>query len=258
MLQHDLRDDPEEALRLIKALRLPVDILAGDDADDEAREQVKCENKEKAKRRSAEAKRIAGGWYFVAEAASAIAHQHGWDDVTRLKFRSSMMEAAALGSLTVRDRSTRIPIPAGKLSTLACIVTRADVNLWLDAKGVGYRWAPEHNSLATVAVPREQVDPHPETTFLELGHAAPHVAHWSLKSIQRAPGYRWPLYQVLKAALIAGRPIPKPRDVLAIWKLSPPPDVQVMPDGVKYNDGTGSPKEANLKAIQQAIKNLLK
>lgn len=82
---------------------------------------------------------------------------------------------------------------------------------------------------------------------------------WRLKaSIQRAPGYRWPLYQVLKAASIAGQPCPKARDVLNIWGLNPPPDVQVMPDGVKYNDGLGNPKEADLKAIGQAIKNLMK
>ncbi len=82
---------------------------------------------------------------------------------------------------------------------------------------------------------------------------------WSLKtSIERAPGYRWPLYQALKTAYIAGQPCPKARDVLDTWKLNPPPDVQVMPDGVKYDDGLGNQKEANLKAIQQAIKNLLK
>lgn len=81
---------------------------------------------------------------------------------------------------------------------------------------------------------------------------------WSLKtSIKRAPGYRWPLFQTLKAAHVAGKPCPKARDVLDTWTMKPPPDVQVMPDGVKYNDGLGKPKEANLKAIQQAIKNLL-
>lgn len=82
---------------------------------------------------------------------------------------------------------------------------------------------------------------------------------WSLKaSIVRAPGYRWPLYQTLKAAHVAGQPCPKARDVLDAWAKKPPLDVQVMSDGVKYNDGLGNPKEANLKAIQQAIKGLLK
>ena len=81
---------------------------------------------------------------------------------------------------------------------------------------------------------------------------------WTLKpSLKRSPAYRWPLYQVLKAAHIEGQPCPGPRDVLEVWKLNPPPDIQVMPDGVKYNDALGNPKEANLKAIRQAIKNLL-
>ncbi|WPC65679.1 hypothetical protein SBP18_14425 [Rhodoferax ferrireducens] len=82
---------------------------------------------------------------------------------------------------------------------------------------------------------------------------------WSLKtSLERAPGYRWPLYQVLKAAHIAGQPCPHARNVLDTWAINPPLDLQVMPDGVKYNDALGNPKEANLKAIQQAIKGLMK
>lgn len=81
---------------------------------------------------------------------------------------------------------------------------------------------------------------------------------WSLKtSLKRAPGYRWPLYQILKAAHTAGQPCPKARDVLDAWAKARQFDVQVMSDGVKYNDSLGNPKEANLKAIQQAIKGLL-
>jgi hypothetical protein len=88
--------------------------------------------------------------------------------------------------------------------------------------------------------------------------AKPSALAWSLKtSIQRAPGYRWPLYQTLQAAHIAGLPCPKARDVLDSWSLNPPPELQVMPDGVKYNSQLGKPKEADLKAIGQAIKNLL-
>ena len=84
------------------------------------------------------------------------------------------------------------------------------------------------------------------------------VPTWSLKtSMQRAPGYRWPLYQFLKAAQAAGMSCPKARDVLEGWKLNTPPELQVMTDGVKYSDGVGNTKEANLKAIQQAIKGLL-
>lgn len=100
--------------------------------------------------------------------------------------------------------------------------------------------------------------PEPQTTTASDAPAKPAALAWSLKtSIQRAPGYRWPLYQTLKAAHIAGLPCPKARDVLDTWTLKPPPDLQVMPDGVKYNDQLGNPKEADLKAIGQAIKYLL-
>lgn len=79
-----------------------------------------------------------------------------------------------------------------------------------------------------------------------------------IDSIKRAPGYRWPLYQILKAAHIAGKPCPKARDVLEAWRSNPPSDIEVMSDGVKYNDGVGTRKEANLRAMQQSINGLLK
>jgi hypothetical protein len=78
-----------------------------------------------------------------------------------------------------------------------------------------------------------------------------------ITSLTRAPGYRWPLYQFIKAAHIAGKPCPKPRDFLVWLKAYPEPELEAMSDGLKYNDGVGNPKEADLKAIQQAIKGLL-
>jgi hypothetical protein len=81
---------------------------------------------------------------------------------------------------------------------------------------------------------------------------------WRLiTSLARAPGYRWALYQFLQVAHVAGKTLPKARDFLEWLKSNPDPELQVMPDGLKYNDGAGNPKEANLKAIQQAIKGLL-
>lgn len=79
---------------------------------------------------------------------------------------------------------------------------------------------------------------------------------WKLKPSARFPGYRRSLYNALKAAHAAGEPCPKARDVLDWLTEHPSPDVQVMPDGLKYNDAKGNSKEANLKAIQQAIKGL--
>lgn len=136
----DPRHDPEEALRLIKAAHLTRDMVAADDADDEARELVRRENEEKARRRAAEAKRIAEGRYFIDEAANAIAQQRGLNEAWALQFRDAMLKAAEDRPLTVRDPSTWLPIPQGQRVSLARIVTRADVNVWLDAQGTGYRW----------------------------------------------------------------------------------------------------------------------
>lgn len=87
----------------------------------------------------------------------------------------------------------------------------------------------------------------------------PATPAWSLiTSLARSPGYRWPLYQFLKAAHAAGKPCPKAREVLEGWKSNTPPELEVMTDGVKYSDAQGSTKEADLKAIQQSIKGLLK
>lgn len=83
-------------------------------------------------------------------------------------------------------------------------------------------------------------------------------SRWRPKtSIKSASGYRSALIQVLRAAYLAGQPLPTARDVLDAWTKNPHTDVKVMSDGVKYNNSLGHPKEANLKAIQQAIKNLL-
>ncbi len=85
------------------------------------------------------------------------------------------------------------------------------------------------------------------------------VPAWSLiNTLVRAPGYRWPLYRFLKDAHAAGKPCPKAREVLEGWKSNTPPELEVMTDGVKYSDAVGNTKEADLKAIQQAIKGLLK
>lgn len=90
---------------------------------------------------------------------------------------------------------------------------------------------------------------------VEFNNAKP---NWRLKtSILRYPGYRLDLFHFIKAAYQAGQPLPKARDVLEAWKQNPPPDVQVMPDGLKYDDKSGNPKEANIRAIQQAIQGLL-
>jgi hypothetical protein len=78
-----------------------------------------------------------------------------------------------------------------------------------------------------------------------------------IDSIERAPGYRWPLYQFLKRAHIAGSARPKARDFLEDLAINHHPDIKPMPDGLKYSDGQGTQKEANLRALQASINGLI-
>jgi hypothetical protein len=82
---------------------------------------------------------------------------------------------------------------------------------------------------------------------------------WSIRTdLQRLPGYRNEVYKALKAIHARGdlRP-PKPRELIEYWEKNTPFDIALMPDGVKYTDAKGMPKEANLNAIKKVIGGLL-
>jgi hypothetical protein len=85
---------------------------------------------------------------------------------------------------------------------------------------------------------------------------------WGLiTSLTRTPGYRWPLYQFLQAAHVAGKPCPKAQDVLDAWTLEPPPGLRVIQSGrrdeLEYELTHGGKKTADLRAIQAAISGLV-
>jgi hypothetical protein len=124
-------------------------------------------------------------------------------------------------------------------------VTVKGVNEWLEKRSlITYRWVHDSNEKTTM----------PSILVAKESGSE----NWRLKTnIERAPGYRWPLFQVLKAAHIAGEPCPTPRQVLEVWRKNTPAELQVMTDGVKYNISTGEQKEANLKAIKQCIQGLI-
>jgi hypothetical protein len=86
-----------------------------------------------------------------------------------------------------------------------------------------------------------------------------HTAAWKLKTtVSRYSGYRLSLHKFLKSEHAQGKPCPKARDVLDEWARKKPAEIhQVTNNTVKYYDANGSVKEASLRAIQQAIKNLL-
>ena len=187
------------------------------------------------------------GHYSMYEAAEVLdaANSIGGAEAFLKKW---MRPAVESGALVLLDPIDRGPVTGRLCRPYDDWVTPKAINEWLAGVPFPYRWPVA--ATATQAPPVVAVGALVETDKTGPG--------WNLKtSIKRAPGYRWPLYLFLKAAHIAGQPCPKPRDVLEAWTLKPPPDVQAMPDGVKYNDGLGNSKEADLKAIQQAIKNLL-
>jgi hypothetical protein len=132
-------------------------------------------------------------------------------------------------------------------------VSREELHRWIAAMGIksAYSFAPVATSSVGAEPDTQTGTPTPELT------PAPAI-NWRPKpSIERAPGYRWPLYQYLKRAHTAGTAKPKARDFLDDLSNHPHPDLEAMPDGLKYNDGLGNPKEANLRAIQAAIAGLV-
>lgn len=114
---------------------------------------------------------------------------------------------------------------------------------------------PQPSPLDTPA-PELTPTPQPEPAQpLPPSPAVPVVAEsWHLKKPERAHGYTWELYSVLKAARDAGKTCPKPREVLDSWQAIKPPNItEVMSDEFKYLDSNGEIKTADLKALRKAI-----
>ena len=90
-------------------------------------------------------------------------------------------------------------------------------------------------------------------------HVLPTAPAWSPKRPKRFQGYGKPLYDLLKAAHVAGLPKPSARDVLDRWKEKRPFEVtEVTDNGLKYYDAQGSTKPADLEAIRKAIGRMTK
>ena len=85
---------------------------------------------------------------------------------------------------------------------------------------------------------------------------------WNLKpNPPKFQGYREPLYSFLKLERERRNPRPKAMDVLEYWKKVPPKGIVVNDEKrepyLKYELSLGVWKEANLKAIDASIKNLI-
>lgn len=85
------------------------------------------------------------------------------------------------------------------------------------------------------------------------------AATWELIQPKRLPGYRRPLYQLLKRWHSEGRSIPTAAQVLEEWRSNKPDDiVEIKRLSMVYVTGTGKEKPADTDAIARAIKGLIK
>lgn len=78
---------------------------------------------------------------------------------------------------------------------------------------------------------------------------------WKLPKPKALRGYGVALYEFLKQAYADKHSLPTARDVLDAWRCNRPSGciTEVMENGVKYENGEGTVKEANLEAIRKAI-----
>jgi hypothetical protein len=83
-------------------------------------------------------------YYLLDEVSNALAKLHRWTVWRESAFLGDMRGAAQRGELTVRDGPTHLPLLVGRRSIGSCRVTRTDVNKWLEAQGVDYRWEESH------------------------------------------------------------------------------------------------------------------
>lgn len=88
------------------------------------------------------------GLWFIAEAAFDLAQQEGMDTEDRSKLAGEMGRCAQLPTndplhLRVRHIGSRLPLVGDKAKGINLGVYPADVNAWLNACGVPYRWRRE-------------------------------------------------------------------------------------------------------------------
>jgi hypothetical protein len=193
--------------------------------------------------------------WTLKNAAQAIQKQEEWHDGVRDSFLKKLIKAASDGSLIVRDPHDDFPYRPSTVREFHDLVTPDDLDAWFVMQGRNLRFPrpPKLEVLAAQQLIGSELGSAPTSTL-----PIQRTKAWTLKtSITRFPGYRHALYEFLKAEHVAEKPLPKARDVLNAWVVKSPLDIQVMTDGIKYNDCEGNPKEANLKNINMTIAGLL-
>lgn len=184
--------------------------------------------------------RQAKGYFTIHEAAQILA-----EAVPGVKVKEiieKMLNAFKNKEFRIRNPDSKISLDKGNFNEIREyreLVKSSDIDTLLSEEGVDYRF-PD-------ATPASQATP-------VVAIVASRGVNWPLVKPQRFPGYRKPLYDLLKAAQIDGKPCPTARNVLDTWRDKMPPEVmEVMTDGLKYYDAKGDAKPADLNAIRKAI-----
>ena len=163
------------------------------------------------------------------------------------------LNEAVSGELPVKNPRTFGPyMPNGGVRLNDCVVLVQDLRQYVAKRGL------------SVEVPETEAEHEIERApVVETALEPVPITPWKLKPVpERLPGYRWPLYQFLKAAHVDGLPCPTASDVLTAWAANPPPGMLVELSGehrdeLQYKTVEGVQKWAKRKQIQGAINGLL-
>ena len=220
------------------------------------------------------------GLYTGLEAVKILTESNPAINPSSLK--KQIIEAVESCSLVVRENGIPVNVKLGDATARALVmpIRLVDINAWLKNNQAGYVLVHPYDAAvahfanqASPSLPIREHDTQPQEGKVEtspvvdervsIGLGAGNAGKgWSLKpSIQRTPGYRWPLYEFLRTAHTAGQFCPKAQHVLDAWKLAPPCGLSVIQlptrDELEYELETGKKKRANVKGIQAVIKDLL-
>jgi len=197
-------------------------------------------------------------WVAYQEAFDAAPNKPAWNLSGHSFYvgRKSFALKELLGSLSKDEQLIAFSAPGRICKTLESdsLLRVNDARRWLS------HWGFEllEQSTSPIAAP-DHGRVSGDSSELPPSPADEATNSWTLKRVQKFPGYRKPLYDLLRAAQISGKERPTARDVLDEWNARRPYSViRTTHDTFDYADAKGSEKSVDLKALQQAIKNLTK
>ncbi len=191
----------------------------------------------------------------LAQAAQLFADAvNPGDQDTIRSFLNSILYHAHRGAIQGRLPTTREPLPTDGFlpSDYAekLVFTASDIHALAKIYDLEI-------GLSTPATPthRESLDP---VAKVGADVDAGNPSAWIVTKPKRDREYSMPLYRLLLAAHLEGKPCPPTaREVVEKWRLNAPPEIaKMLSDGFDYYDATGNTKTASLVSIRKRIERL--